>query len=243
MCQTLLLVEDSIVNQKVAVAQLKKLGFAIDIAENGQIAVELATTNQYCLVLMDCQMPVMDGLEATQKLRSHGFKEPIIAMTANTMDIDRQRCLDAGMDDYISKPISTEQLKGLLAKYTQMLKPKQAVSETEGKSAYFFNKARLDGFFGDDMESRQEFLTIYIDSTMQLIEDINLAIKNADFETLGGLGHNLKGSSSNVGIGRLAELGLAIETTSKEKDVDKLAKIAQEIQTVFELIKEEIMGL
>ena len=119
--QRLLVVEDNPVNQKVAVLLLKKMGYHADVATNGQEAVDLLAQTSYDLVLMDQQMPVMDGLQATRTIRSSSAvsnnKITIVAMTANALKGDRERCLDAGMDDYISKPIDPDNFQRILQKW------------------------------------------------------------------------------------------------------------------------------
>ena len=117
-----LLVEDSIVNRMFAEEVLLDLGHDVDTAENGRIALEMMETKSYDLILMDCMMPEMDGYEATQAIRdkeksNDGGHIPIIAMTANAMEGDREKCLDAGMDDYIAKPARQEDIKVILGKY------------------------------------------------------------------------------------------------------------------------------
>jgi len=115
----ILLVEDNLVNQRVGTRLLERIGCQVDVAENGQIALRLLSGTEprccYDLVLMDCQMPVMDGFEATQSLRRlearAGRRTPVVAMTASTRPEDRQRCIDAGMDDYLAKPIQIDQLR------------------------------------------------------------------------------------------------------------------------------------
>jgi CheY-like chemotaxis protein/HPt (histidine-containing phosphotransfer) domain-containing protein len=117
-----LLVEDNAINQKLAIALLERWGHTITVAENGAIAVEMVASHAYDLVLMDMMMPVMDGLEATQLIRAMpapAATVPIIAMTANAMESDRERCLAAGMNDYISKPIKAQELQDLLQKVGQ----------------------------------------------------------------------------------------------------------------------------
>jgi CheY-like chemotaxis protein len=108
----ILLVEDNVVNQKVAMRLLERMGHRVDKVGDGRQAVAAVQVVEYDLVLMDCQMPVMDGYAATQAIRGLecGRNLPIIAMTAHAMPEDRRRCLDAGMDDYLAKPISTDQL-------------------------------------------------------------------------------------------------------------------------------------
>jgi PAS domain S-box-containing protein len=124
----LLLVEDNLVNQKVALAQLKRMGYGVTTVMNGREAVEAVQQHTYAAVLMDCQMPEMDGFEATRLIRAWqrriGRRVPIIAMTANAMNGDREACLAAGMDDYIPKPIRTEELQRVLQKWTEVEQPK-----------------------------------------------------------------------------------------------------------------------
>jgi signal transduction histidine kinase/CheY-like chemotaxis protein len=113
-----LLVEDNPVNQRVAVGLLRKLGYEHQIAGDGEAALEAVRAGPIDIVLMDCLMPLMDGFEATRALRAEGYKLPIVAMTANAMSGDRERCLEAGMDDYIAKPISVPRLEALLARWS-----------------------------------------------------------------------------------------------------------------------------
>ncbi len=127
----ILVAEDNPVNQRVAVQMLRKLGFEAEVAVNGQAAIERVARGDVDLILMDCQMPVLDGLEATRRLRAEGVRIPIIAMTANALDGDRQACLDAGMDDYISKPIVPAALTQVLSAVPMHRRPgAEAASES-----------------------------------------------------------------------------------------------------------------
>ncbi|MEZ4826824.1 MAG: response regulator [Bacteroidia bacterium] len=119
---SILLVEDNAINQKVAAQMLKKIGYAVDLADNGLKAVQALEHASYDLILMDIQMPVMNGLEATrvirQKFASSGQRGPvIIALTANTLPEDQDNCRDAGMDDFISKPVRKEILENTISRW------------------------------------------------------------------------------------------------------------------------------
>ena len=117
----ILLVEDNLVNQKVALQQLKKLGYSVAVANNGEEAIHKVNEQEYALILMDCQMPRVDGFEATRRIRQqeaiHGGRVPIVAMTANAMEGDRENCLNAGMDDYIPKPVRISQLSEVIGRW------------------------------------------------------------------------------------------------------------------------------
>jgi two-component system, sensor histidine kinase and response regulator len=125
-----LVVEDNAVNQKLAVWMLEKLGCAVDVAGDGRAGVEMAMQQSYAAIFMDCQMPEMDGFEASREIRRRegsGARRAIVAMTANAMRGDREKCLDAGMDDYISKPISKKDLQEALRRHVPQAKPVTAL--------------------------------------------------------------------------------------------------------------------
>lgn len=114
--RTVLVVEDNLVNQRVSAAMLKRLGFAVELANNGEEGVSKWEQGQYVAIIMDCQMPVLDGYSATARIRQQELDQqrdrrmPIIALTANTLEEDRQRCFDSGMDDYLTKPVDVQVL-------------------------------------------------------------------------------------------------------------------------------------
>jgi CheY-like chemotaxis protein len=140
---SILIAEDNVVNQKVTLLQLRNLGYAADIAQNGREALEAVQRKSYALVLMDAQMPVMDGITATRKIRAaQASSDPdfpaelrIVAMTANAMAGDREVCIDAGMDDYLAKPVKTEDLRAIQERYL----PREARIRDE-ESACAFSK-------------------------------------------------------------------------------------------------------
>ena len=124
----ILLVEDNRVNQMVAAGMLRELGYEVDIAGNGTEGLGAVKNRAYGLILMDCQMPLMDGFEATKRLRAMGLGIPIVAMTANAMEGDKEACLRAGMDDYVAKPIRLDIVGAAVEKWLDQHHPHQTVA-------------------------------------------------------------------------------------------------------------------
>jgi len=238
----ILLAEDNLVNQRVAQLQINKLGYALHIVDNGQMAVDaVAQSSQgaeptYAAVLMDCQMPVMDGFEATTAIRqaqaAGQTRVPIIAMTANAMQGDRERCLAVGMDDYLSKPINPETLASLLANWAgaPVLEPKEPPPSgftplapwdeaadaaplsghtTAGGLVIDFDL--LNDYFGDDAEVITQLLDLFQSSTKALLAKLDLALDQQDASVALALIHELKGSCGNIGIERMAGLTTPLE--------------------------------
>ncbi|MEK6237715.1 MAG: response regulator, partial [Planctomycetales bacterium] len=169
----ILLAEDNAFNQRLALRLLKKMGHSIEVAENGRKAVELWEAGSFDVILMDVQMPEMDGFEATVAIREKeerlGSRIPIIAMTAHAMVGDRERCLDAGMDDYLPKPVQTEELIATLARQTAP--PSDAQEETEpkesssGEDRELFSMERLKDLAGGDDEFLRELIGDFFNDT------------------------------------------------------------------------------
>lgn len=207
-----LLAEDNLVNQKLAAVQLEKLGFQAETVENGRQVLEALTAapDRYCLVLMDCQMPEMDGFTATRLIRrmeqSTGEHISVVAMTANAMAGDREVCLAAGMDDYISKPVGMDQLRKVL---DQCTKHTPITAETGGE---VFQNARGDGVLDRKVleevrllqrEIDPNFLSglieLYFKDSRKYLENIQTAVHEKDCNKLQRNAHSLKGSSVNLG--------------------------------------------
>jgi CheY-like chemotaxis protein/HPt (histidine-containing phosphotransfer) domain-containing protein len=151
----ILLAEDNPINQKLAVVLLQKAGYSVDAVENGAEALERVQENQYSVLLMDVQMPEMDGLEATRQIRvweqNRGRHIPIIAMTAHAMQGDRERCLEAGMDDYVSKPLEPKVLFSALDRWTQTTpEPEEEEVQDYSSPADVFSTDLDDGLFGEE---------------------------------------------------------------------------------------------
>nr|WP_292706611.1 MULTISPECIES: ATP-binding protein [unclassified Nostoc] len=211
----ILLTEDNLVNQKIALKQLQNLGYSADVAGNGKEALQLLEKIPYDLILMDCQMPVLDGLETTKEIHrwqessfASGCRPVVIAMTANAMKEDRQMCLDAGMDDYLSKPVIKENLAAMLEHWgSVILRAKetdvweQTLSTTDVDSVYLpIDWERLHQLSENNPEFELELLQIFIEDIQPRIEVIKIAIAAYDFEQLALQTHQIKGASANIGV-------------------------------------------
>ena len=258
----ILLAEDNLINQKVAQLQINKLGYALHIVSNGQEAVQAVEAavarqvNAYAAVLMDCQMPILDGFEATALIRKgerdNGQHIPIIAMTANAMQGDRERCLAAGMDDYLSKPIKPEQLRSLLEQWAgtamgmqQPVRMVEALAEIEitsviQHSGADINFELLSDYFGDDPETITKLLTLFESSTAKLLDLLALAVAQQDADVVAKLAHELKGSGGNIGIERMAFVAADLETAAQEAQWQQVDALCSELKLAFEAVKRAI---
>jgi PAS domain S-box-containing protein len=187
----ILLAEDNLINQKLAVALLEKQGHRVTVVENGALAVQALEQHQFDLVLMDVQMPVMDGLEATRMLRASGCLLPIIAMTANAMQGDQERCLAAGMNAYISKPLNRERMFVVMTE-TMGGRPTlpDNIAENQAASGGFDYGAALVGV---DPEIMEIIGQMFLDEYPEYIRKIDAAIRCAEPESLRMAAHTLKG--------------------------------------------------
>ncbi len=210
-----LVVEDNAVNQKVALGIMKKMGCRADVAANGVEAVKAVSKLSYDLILMDCQMPEMDGYEATATIRrieGEMRHTPIVAMTANALKEDYQRCIDSGMDDYISKPVQISDINRVLSRW---LVQQKSVSKSSGSSEVSLDMHVLDelrSVLGDDFG---ELIDDFISDTHSRIQEMKQAIVDEDAKTIRWIAHSLKGSSGNVGATQLADESYCLEKMAR----------------------------
>jgi two-component system sensor histidine kinase/response regulator len=202
--ERILVVEDNAVNRQVALRQLESLGYRAEYATDGHAAVERAAREPFDLILMDCQMPVMDGFTAAREIRrreiSTGLRVPIVAMTANALSADREECLGAGMDDFIAKPVSLKGLGSVLERWIGMSK------------VCVLDRHRLADIFGGDGAAQAEFFGLALPTIQGLCERIASA-PHRDLQL--ELAHELKGSASNIGANELAQAAETFETELK----------------------------
>jgi len=245
----ILLAEDNIVNQKVALRLLSKMGYRADAVADGKEAVKSLADIPYDLVLMDIQMPVMDGYEATSMIRNvnsivKNHNIPIIAMTANAMKGDREKCLAVGMDDYVSKPINPEHLAATLGKWLSG----NGSSDTDGpvfknENNYkniIFDRAALLNRVGGDEGFLNELLGLFLDEVPKLMKAIQSAIDTDDRILLHRSAHTLKGSGGNISANELQQIALQLEKISKEGEMATITSLLDESKKAFERFKQYV---
>jgi two-component system sensor histidine kinase/response regulator len=235
----ILLVEDNAVNREVAVGMLESLGCAIDAAENGWLAIEAMNTVAYDAVLMDCQMPVMDGLTASGEIRrreqtSGAARVPIIALTANAMEGDRERCVAAGMDDFLSKPFTQQQLATLLRRWLAL----RTLPEAERRD--LSRVPLIDAGVLRNIAALAKpallnsMIDLYLQHSPSLIGAIETAAANMQGEALSQAVHTLKSSTSNLGGTRLAMVAKECETLVREGGVTQAAPLVSKIRREYQ---------
>ena len=237
----ILLAEDGVVNQKVAVNLLKQRGHEVAVANNGREALVALDSESFDVVLMDIQMPVMDGFETTAMIRDRekqtGVHIPIIAMTAHAMKGDRERCLEAGMDGYIAKPIRAKDLY----KTIETTAAKVSRSRQRKKSILDENKAldrdKILEQTGGSAETLREIVELFAIESDKLMKRIREAITSGDASELQRVAHTLKGSVRIFGAERPAAAAQQLETMGREKNLLYAEQAWQELVKEIELLK------
>jgi two-component system, sensor histidine kinase and response regulator len=235
----ILLVEDNPVNREVAVGMLESLGCVAHAAENGWLALEAINNDAYDAVLMDCQMPVMDGLTATAELRRReqnagGARLPIIALTANAMEGDRERCLAAGMDDFLCKPFSQQQLAALLKRWLALHVLPES-ERREGSRLPLIDAAVLRNIAALARPALlNSMIELYLQHSPPLITAIERAVASGQVEALQEALHTFKSSTANLGGLRLATLTKECEVLAREGGIAKAAPTVQRIRREYQ---------
>jgi two-component system, sensor histidine kinase and response regulator len=221
-----LLVEDNELNQEVASELLKHAGLAVDIAEDGEKAVRKVAAKNYDLVLMDMQMPVMDGVTATETIRRTGYRLPIVAMTASVLQKDRDQCLAAGMDDHLPKPIEPDDLWALLLKWIKPRNPAdQTVPEVVPASVEDIDLPRdipgleIDAGVKRVLGNRALYISLlgrFASSQKDAAEQIQTALATGDKDSAIRIAHTLKGLCGNIGASALQAQAAAVETAIRD---------------------------
>jgi len=246
-----LVAEDNAVNQRVAVQVLQKMGHRADAVANGKEAVEALRLVPYDLVLMDCQMPEMDGFDATEAIRNpaSGVRNPripVIALTAHAMKGDRERCLAAGMNDYVAKPIHPAELSATIAR--QMAGRESAdLEDTTTVSRRVpelcFDREALLERLGNDESLIPEILSLFLEEMPNLLNQVKGALADRDGAKLERLAHSIKGSSATVAAPSLRDAAFELETAAKKRDLDRAPLLVERLERDLERFSETVSSI
>jgi two-component system, sensor histidine kinase and response regulator len=258
-----LLAEDNPVNVEVARAMLESLGLEAQCARNGEEALQKVRAGDYDAVLMDCQMPVMDGFAATAAIRreeheaGHARVLPVIAITANALQGDREACLAAGMDDYLSKPFTQQQLAAVIGRWIALPlvatvhhddePPRLPPESIEVIQRDVINRAALDAIRalskdgGDALV--QKVIAAYVDDTPQHLQTLRHAIAGDDATSVRKVAHSLKSASANVGAQKLAQLCKEMEHLGRAETTEGADLILTDMEQEFQAVRESLTAL
>jgi two-component system, sensor histidine kinase and response regulator len=251
----ILLAEDNAVNQKLAVRLLEKQGHTVAVADTGAAALAALEHATFDLLLMDLQMPEMDGFEATALIRTRekttGRRLPIVAMTAHAMKGDRERCLGAGMDGYISKPIHAQELFETIANLPPRAARAEQPSPGRGPGEAFFDPAAALARLNNDPDLLQELAKTFLDDAPRMLQDVREAVADDDAPKLQRCAHSLKGAVAIFAEGGAYRAALALETLGRSANLahaaETLAILEKELQRLYPALarltpKEENRG-
>ena len=251
-----LLVEDSTVNQEVGRDMLESLGCVVELVDNGLSALQAVQRASYDLIFMDCEMPEMDGIEATRRIRkweeSQGAARPrripIVALTAYAMQGDRMACLASGADDYLSKPYTREDLSRLITRYLGDAPPSQAQDAANADEA--ISRDRMTGALeiirqlpgNRGMEILRKVVGLYLASTPTLLQTMREAESGGDAEKLKSAAHSFKSSSANLGAVKLADVCLELETLVRAGSTEGALPLLMKLEAEYMLVRDALQG-
>ncbi|MDY6987826.1 MAG: response regulator [Thermodesulfobacteriota bacterium] len=240
----ILVAEDNAVNQKVVSRILEKHDHTVVLAGNGKEAVHALENDSFDIVLMDVQMPEMDGLEATKAIREAesglATRIPIIALTAHAMKGDRDQCLKAGMDDYVSKPVKSEELFQAMARQTLALEEREAkgADKATPDGGDIFNLEALFQRFDGDETLCNELLGIFLEDTPGQLEKLKQAVQDNDASQVELSAHAIKGASANIGADALKDAAYQLEIAGKAHDMGKAQSFVGKLEGQFEELRK-----
>jgi two-component system, sensor histidine kinase and response regulator len=243
-----LLTEDNPVNRKLAMALLEKRGHKVYLAENGREALAVLDRTKPDVVLMDLQMPVMDGFEAIRAIRTKEQREgghlPIVALTAHAMQGDRERCLEAGADDYVTKPIRTADLFAAIERVTKNGGSGQSSSSSRpnGGSKALDVTAALEHVEGD-RELLEELVHLFVEGSPASLQDIQQALGERDAHRLERLAHTMKGSSASLGANRVSEAALVLEMRARSGALENAGELIDSLKAELDRVLPELESL
>jgi hypothetical protein len=243
-----LLVEDNLINQKVTLRQLSHLGCTVDVAMHGLEAVAAVAQMPYDIVLMDCQMPLLDGYSATEQIRAieqqtHLHRRPavIIAITANTLKEDRERAIAVGMNDYLSKPVSQTMLTRTIEYWSQQMPAVHALPDPSiaaiDKLRQQINWKHLHRLTDDSAEFEWELLQIFVADSQSCLTQLKQAVVVQDYKQIELNAHHLNGSSGNIGAMTMQVAAEQLEYQARQRQLENSDRLLADLETSLEQIQ------
>jgi CheY-like chemotaxis protein/HPt (histidine-containing phosphotransfer) domain-containing protein len=242
----ILLVDDNVINQKVAMRLLKQMGYWPDMAANGLEAIEALNRKRYDIVFMDVQMPELDGLEATRRIRAmerdpssplSGKHQTIIAMTANAMQGDREKCLDSGMNDYIAKPVRPENLQAAIMHWGALLKGQAIVTRkaTEARRETLEENPpadldRIQDFSDGDPTAARELVELFLQQAAEQLERIRAGAASGDAREVERVAHSAAGASATCGMTAILKPFRELEAVGHRMDLSTAPELCNQVE-------------
>ncbi|TYQ29152.1 response regulator [Pseudanabaena sp. UWO311] len=269
----ILIAEDNPINQKVVLHQLRSFGYDADVVGNGREVLNLLECIHYDIILMDCQMPEMDGYETTRVIRqldSEKSKIVIMAMTANAMKEDRDRCIACGMDDYLSKPIRKEDVAQKLADWEKKIFAQNAIASSSlipfevattaiidninvdtnsldlnsnnSESLSLIDWTYIDSIADGSEEFKAEILQTFFESTSESLAQLEQAIAENNYHKIAQIAHSIKGASSNLGMIPIAAIANDLQQVGENQKEENIQEMFQKIQSLFSQIQNSLLS-
>ncbi len=236
-----LIVDDIPINQKLMAKRLQKLNFEADFASNGKEAVDMASKGNYDLIFMDCDMPLMNGLEATQTIRraelSSGRHVPIVAMTSYDSQEDRSRCLSAGMDEYYSKGANAESLKKIVAWCLGRKKSEEKSTHMDDYEEGLDLQTLDDSYTQEELK---EVLDLFLSSSNTLMHCLRMSMDNRDLRATGHFAYSLKGPFSSLGMSASAKLTARLTDAAEEGQWEEANDYYDMLRTNYDLVRQQL---
>ncbi|HKU62272.1 MAG TPA: response regulator [Gemmatimonadales bacterium] len=236
----ILLAEDNEVNQKLAVAVLEKFGYRVEVVADGREAVSAVSHGGYDLVLMDCQMPELDGYAAASEIRRQqngGPRIPIVAMTASAMQGERDRCLAAGMDDYVTKPIDRRRLQEVLDHWLGATAAEPGPEDALPATGDALDLSHLKSIVGHEPATIRSYLELFHQATAPLVADVGGAIERRDAGAVARVAHTLRGSCGSIGAAGMADVVGRLEDRSRSGEWDAIEELYRHLEQSYQQVR------
>jgi CheY-like chemotaxis protein len=245
-CANILVAEDNLTNQQVIRLSLERMGCTVTVVGDGNEAVEACLAQPFDLVLMDVQMPHMDGLEATRNIRRRELSSghtPIFALTASAMTGDLERCISAGMDGLLTKPLEQSRLRETLDKlgFARVNVDARMTTKTDGASAPAptpsaapIDFERLRAAVGNDVQALRQICDTYVSTAFNLVEALSQAVADKDHRALKAAAHSLRGSSTSIFADRVAKPAAELEYSGQDRSPAELQLLVSEARAALD---------